>query len=154
MIMTAHTVHLPSPPAHRSFRLTPREVRSERHPDVVLPASDAQALLVAAREQDVSSGGCYSPGPAGIQVWDGPWNGLGGRVGSAQHLGSVDWSWDVPEPGFVTCYRVLLTTAGAKKGLTTHALLDRVLALTAVPPGPRALPTPRPPFEAGGSRER
>src|SRR4051794_22795426 len=141
--MTAHTVHLPSPPSHRSFRLTPREVRSERHPDVTLSAHEAQELLAAARAQDVSSGGCFSPGPAGIQLWDGPWNGPGGRVGTAQHLGSVDWSWDVPAEGLVTVYRVLLTTHGAGTGLTTHALLDVVLGLTRSSQGPLSLPAPR-----------
>ena len=146
--MTAHTVHLPTPPAHRSFRLTPREVRSEQHPDVVLPSNEAQALLTAARAQDVSSGGCYSPGPAGIQVWDGPWNGPGGRVGTAQHLGSVDWSWDAPAEGFVTFYRVLLTAHGAKAGLTTHALLDLVLGLTGLRQGPHSVPAPRPSTES------
>lgn len=144
--MTAHTVHLPG--EHRSFRLTQPEVRTEQQPDVVLPASEARALLTAARAEDVSSGGCYSPGPAGVQVWDGPWNGIGGRVGTAQHLGSVDWSWDQPAEGFVTIYRVLLTAQGAKAGLTTHALLDLVLNLTGLRPMRAVLPLPRRSAEA------
>jgi hypothetical protein len=143
LIMTAHTVHLPDPPAHRSFRLTQREVRSEQGPDVVLPATEAHALLAAARHEDVSSGGCFSPGPAGVQVWDGPWNGANGRVGTASHLGSVDWSWDSPAEGFVTIYRVLLTAAGGRAGLTTHTLLDLVLGLTGLRSAAPALPAPR-----------
>ena len=144
--MTAHTAHQSG--EHRSFRLTQREVRTEQLPDVVLPAAEARALLVAARLEDVSSGGCYSPGPAGIQVWDGPWNGTGGRVGTAQHLGSVDWSWDQPTEGYVTVYRVLLTAAGGKAGLTTHTVLDLVLGLTGPPSQPTALPLPRRTLEA------
>jgi len=148
LCMTAHTVHLPGPAAHRSFRLTPREVRTEQQPDVVLPAMEAQALLLAAKQEDVSKGGCFSPGPAGVQVWDGPWNGVGGRVGTAAHLGSVDWSWDQPAEGFVTIYRVLLTAAGAKAGLTTNALLDTVLRLTGLRPLQAVLPLPRRSAEA------
>jgi len=141
--MPAFTPQGPGAPAHRAFRLTPREVRTEQHPDVVLGADEARGLLAAAKAQDVSLGGCFSPGPAGIQVWDGPWNGVLGRVGTAKHLGSVDWSWDAPAVGFVTIYRVLLTAAGTRAGLTTHTLLDTVLTLTglrharAIPPLPR-----------------
>ena len=141
--MTAFMAHQPGSGQHKSFRLTPREVRTERHPDVVLPADEARALLAAARRQDVSMGGCFSPGPAGVQVWDGPWNGAGGRVGTAEHLGSVDWSWDAPAEGFVTIYRVLLTAAGARGGLTTHALLDTVLSLTGLRPLRPTVPLPR-----------
>ena len=142
--MTAHQVHLPGPEKHRSFRLTSsRETRSEQQPDVVLPATEARALLAAAKAEDVSVGGCFSPGPAGVQVWDGPWNGEGGRVGSAAHLGSVDWSWDSPAEGFVTIYRVLLTVNGSRAGLTTHTLLDLVLNLTGLRPLKAAMPQPR-----------
>ena len=143
--MTAHTVHLPGPAAHRSFRLTQREMRTEQHDDVVLPADEARRLLSAARDQDVSVGGCFSPGPAGVQLWDGPWNGPGGRVGTAEHLGSVDWSWDVPSEGYVTVYRVLLTAKGVRAGLTTQSLLDLVLSLSGLRPmTPGVIPTPRP----------
>jgi hypothetical protein len=128
---------------HRSFRLTPREVRTEQHPDVVLGADEARSLLAAAKAQDVSVGGCFSPGPAGIQVWDGPWNGVLGRVGTAKHLGSVDWSWDSPALGFVTIYRVLLTASGTRAGLTTHTLLDTVLTLTGLRPMRAIPPLPR-----------
>jgi hypothetical protein len=141
--MTDHQVQAPGAAQHRSFRLTPREFRSEHEPDVVLPAVEAHCLLSAARSQDVSLGGCYSPGPAGIQVWDGPWNGVGGRVGTAQHLGSVDWQWDSPAEGYVTVFRVLLTAAGARCGLTTHVLLDNVLSLTGLRPLQAVLPLPR-----------
>jgi hypothetical protein len=145
MSMTAHTVHLPGSPVHRSFRLTQRELRTEEHDDVVLSAAEARELLAAARDQDVSVGGCFSPGPAGVQLWDGPWNGAGGRVGTAEHLGSVDWSWDAPDKGFVTVYRVLLTAKGVRAGLTTQTLLDLVLSLSGMcrPASLGILPMPR-----------
>lgn len=144
MTMTAHTVYLPGSPQHRSFRLTQREMRTEEHEDVVLSCEDARTLLAAARAQDVSVGGCFSPGPAGVQLWDGPWNGLGGRVGTAEHLGSVDWSWDVPAEGSVTVYRVLLTAKGVRAGLTTQTLLDLVLSLAGQrPTGSGVVPLPR-----------
>lgn len=140
LIMTTHTAHGTGTAAHRSFRLTPRELRTEQGPDVVIDAGEARALLAAAASQDVSKGGCFSPGPAGVQLWDGPWNGPGGRVGTARHLGSVDWSWDVPSAGLVTVYRVLLTAAGGQAGLTTHRLLEVVLGLA----GPASAPLPEP----------
>ena len=147
--MTAHTVQVDGKPVHRSFRLTQHpEVKTEQQPDVVLASHEARALLAAAKREDVSTGGCYSPGPAGIQVWDGPWNGLGGRVGTACHLGSVDWSWDQPAEGFITIYRVLLTASGSRAGLTTHSLLDLVLCLAGLRPLRAVVPLPRPALEA------
>ena len=121
--------------------------------DIVSRVDQIQAEVqagnfAAAKAEDVSLGGCYSPGPAGVQVWDGPWNGEGGRVGTAAHLGSVDWSWDSPAEGFVTIYRVLLTVNGSRAGLTTHSLLDLVLNLTGLRPLKAVMPLPRPSLES------
>lgn len=122
---------------------------SEHHPDVVVPVAEARLLLAAARAQDVSAGGCFSPGPSGVQVWSGPWDGAGGRPGSSELVGSVDWSEDVPLPGSATVYRVHLTAVGSRAGLTTHDVLDLVLGLAdgfddSAPA--RVLPLPRRPL--------
>jgi hypothetical protein len=156
--LTISTVELGGKPAHRSFRLTrpgaaaTPSVATQVRPAIVLPDREARALLAAAGRADVSRGGCFSAGPAGIQVWSGPWNGLLGRHGDSQHLGSVDWSYDTPTRHYITVYRVLVTTAGNAAGETPQALLDRVLALAGVQ-APRdalqmAVPPPRDPFRS------
>lgn len=156
--MTLHVTQLEAKAEHKSFRLTrpggPATAREVRD-DVIVPGERARAILAAAARRDVANGGSYSPGPAGVQLWSGAWNGPTGGPGTAEHLGSVDWSWDTPTTGLVTVYRVLRTDAGVARGLTTDGILDRVLSLaggeavhrTAAAP-PASLPLPRDPFRS------
>ncbi len=152
--MTLHVTQTETRGEHRSFRLTRGSAQhSEVRDDVVVAAERARALLAVAAQRDVSAGGVFSPGPAGVQVWSGPWTSPTGGPGTAEHLGSVDWSWDSPATGYVSVYRVMLTAAGAKRGLTTDALLSTVLALAGVDAPARsvttaALPLPRDPFRS------
>lgn len=130
--MTVHLVQHESRSDHKSFRLTrPGTLAStsENRPDVVLPVERVRAVLAAAARRDVASGGPFSPGPAGVQVWSGPWNGPNGGRGTSGHLGSVDWTYDQPVRCYVTLHRVMLTAAGAAAGLTTDSLLSTVMAL-------------------------
>ena len=152
-----------SRPQHRSFRLTRPPapgpaVATQVRPAIVLPDREARALLAAAGREDVGRGGCYSAGPAGVQVWSGPWNGLLGRHGDAVHLGSVDWSYDTPTRHYITVYRVLVTVDGHGAGETPQTLLDRVLALAGLSAPPEALhlqvPPPRDPFRSDLRAER
>jgi len=162
--VTVHTVELDSKPAHRSFRLTKPgasaqpAVATQVRPAIVLPDREARALLTAAERQDVGRGGCFSAGPAGVQVWSGPWNGLLGRHGDSQHLGSVDWSYDTPSKHYITVYRVMVTAQGHAAGQTPQSLLDRVLGLSGVQAPSDALqlpvPPPRDPFRADALRAR
>ena len=62
---------------------------SHVRPALVLAERESRELLAAAARQDVGLGGPFSAGPAGIQVWDGPFNGPNGTHGTALHLGSV-----------------------------------------------------------------
>ena len=158
--MTTSAVEHDSKPAHRSFRLSRPQstpsIATQVRPAIVLPDREARALLAAAARDDISSGGCFSAGPAGIQVWSGPWNGLLGRHGDARHLGSVDWSYDTPTRHYITVYRVLVTGEGHAAGETPQSLLDRVLALAGVQAPSDALTMPLPPqrdpFRAGTRR--
>ena len=131
--MTLHGVELQPKPVHRSFRLTRPGVNtgiaSQVRPAMVLAERQARELLAAAERGDVGSGGCFSAGPAGIQVWSGPWDGELGTHGSSEHHGSVDWCYDTPNRHYITVYRVLVTARGAAAGQTTEGLLARVLAL-------------------------
>src|SRR3954466_10055440 len=95
--VTVHTVELEQPkPVHKSFRLTKPgsavALQSQVRPALVLPEREGRALLAAAQAQDVSAGGLYSAGPAGVQIWSAPWEGPGGSRGDSLHLGSIDWS--------------------------------------------------------------
>lgn len=102
-----------------------RQVR----PAIVLPDREARALLAAAEREDVAEGGCFSAGPAGVQVWSGPWNGRLGSRGTSEHHGSVDWSYDTPSRHWITVYRVLVTGRGEAVGATPESILGRVLGL-------------------------
>jgi hypothetical protein len=161
--VTVHTVELAQPkPVHRSFRLTRPgsaiALESQVRPALVLPEREGRALLAAAQREDVSAGGCFSAGPAGIQVWSGPWEGAGGSRGDSKHLGSVDWSYDTPVRHYITIYRVLVTALGVEAGETTHSVLERVLGLAGLGAGGEVLSLPVPPqrdpFRSAVMRDR
>ncbi len=161
--MTIHSVELePARPVHKSFRLTRPggdvALESQVRPALVLPEREGRALLVAAQREDVSRGGCYSAGPAGVQVWSGPWEGVGGSRGESHHLGSIDWSYDTPVRHYITVYRVLVTAEGVRSGESTHSLLTRVLGLAGLGADGEILalpvPPPRDPFRSALLRER
>lgn len=160
--MTIHTIELDPKPVHRSFRLTkpgaPTALSSQVRPAMVLPEREGRALISAAAREDVSSGGRFSAGPAGIQLWSGAWNGAGGSKGDAVHHGSVDWSYDTPVRHYITIYRVLVTAAGVAAGETTNSVLARVLSLAGLSlEGDRVtlpVPPPRDPFRSGDRMAR
>lgn len=155
--MIAHAAELDAP-KHRSFRLTrsapasTAAVASQVRPAIVLPEVQARALLSAAGRKDVARGGCFSAGPAGVQVWSGPWDGRLGSHGSSVHVGSVDWSYDSPTRHYITIYRVMVTARGAADGQTTGELLQRVLDLAGIVADTQRadlpVPPPRDPFRA------
>ena len=158
--MTQYAVELDPQPVHRSFRLTrpgaPVALAAQVRPSIVLPDREARALLVAAERHDVSQGGCFSAGPAGVQVWSGPWDGLAGSKGTSEHHGSVDWSYDTPTRHYITVYRVMVTARGSAVGMSPLELLDRVLALAGVVAPADSLrlsvPPPRDPFRVRAFR--
>jgi hypothetical protein len=162
--MTVHAVELEAKPVHRSFRLTrpgQAAVASQVRPALVLPDRQARDLLAAAHREDVSRDGCYSAGPAGIQVWSGPWDGTLGRHGRSEHWGSVDWCYDSPTRHYITIYRVMVTARGAAAGQTTEGLLRQVLALAGLDldvagavDASVAVPVPRDPFRSEALRHR
>jgi hypothetical protein len=158
--VTVYTVESPTP-VHKSFRLTrpgTLAVQSQIRPALVLPEREARHLLAAATREDVSRGGVFSAGPAGIQVWSSAWDGPGGSHGTSVHLGSVDWSYDTPARHYITVYRVLVTAPGAEMGLTTETILARVMALGGLTTEgatlAMAVPPPRDPFRSAELKAR
>lgn len=124
---------------------------SRVRPSLVLDERVARELLREAERLDVSRGGRFSGGPAGVQVWTGPWDAAGGTMhGTAVHLGSVDWTYDTPAKNYATVYRSMVTQAGIERGETTESILRAVLALAQLGiEGPRIeqpLPPARDPF--------
>jgi hypothetical protein len=118
---------------------------SHVRPALVLAERETRELLAAAGRYDVGSDGRFSAGPAGIQVWDGPFNGPGGTHGTARHLGSVDWSYDTPAKHYVTIYRAMVTRAGCDAGETTLSILTAVLALSGLSTDGSRITLPTPP---------
>jgi hypothetical protein len=114
-------------------------------PALVLAERETRELLAAAGLHDVGLEGRFSAGPAGIQVWDGPFNGPNGTHGTAKHLGSVDWSYDTPAKHYVTIYRVMVTQAGVDAGVTTFTVLADVLALGGLAADGNRITLPAPP---------
>jgi hypothetical protein len=102
-------------------------------PALVFPDEQANRLLRAAEAEDVTAGGTFSAGPAGVQVWSEPWNGPDGTRGSSVHLGSVDWTYNTPTRFYITIYRVMVTQAGRNRSLETADVLKRVLDLVGLP---------------------
>ena len=131
--MTLHVVPLGGP-VHPAVRLKEGAVAvpalaSHVRPALVLAERETREVLAAAARQDVGVGGRFSAGPAGVQLWNGPFDGPNGLHGSAQHLGSVDWSYDTPARHYSTIYRVMVTRAGVDTGQTTLSILTTVLEL-------------------------
>jgi hypothetical protein len=158
-----HTVELEqAKPVHKSFRLTRPgsavALQSQVRPALVLPEREGRALLAAAQANDVSAGGHYSAGPAGVQIWSAPWEGVGGSRGESLHYGSIDWSYDTPVRHYITIYRVLVTAVGVDAGESTQSVLERVLGLAGLGAGGEVLSLPVPPprdaFRSAIMRER
>ena len=102
-------------------------------PALVFTQEQAAGLLRAAEQQDVASGGVFSAGPAGVQVWSEPWNGEAGTRGTSVHLGSVDWTYNTPVRYYITVYRCMVTAEGRLRGLGVEDVLKRVLDLVGLP---------------------
>ena len=118
---------------------------SQVRPALVVVERETRELLASANRNDVGIGGPYSAGPAGVQVWDGPFNGPSGTHGTAKHLGLVDWSYDTPAKHYVTIYRVMITQAGVEAGETTYSILTRVLGLAGLDADGSRISLPMPP---------
>ena len=102
-------------------------------PALIFTEEQATRLLHAAEEQDVASGGGFSAGPSGVQVWSEPWNGEAGTRGSSVHLGSVDWTYNTPARFYITMYRCSVTAEGKARGLGIEDVLKQVLDLVGLP---------------------
>lgn len=147
--MTLHVVPLGGP-STQGLKLKDGVVAvpalaSHVRPALVLAERETRELLAAAGQHDVGTGGRFAAGPAGIQLWDGPFDGPNGTHGSATHLGSVDWSYDTPSKHYATIYRVMVTQAGVEAGESTYSVLSSVLDLSGLSADANRITLPAPP---------
>jgi hypothetical protein len=162
--VTLHPMDIESDtkPAHRSFRLSKpsqgAEIARQIRPAMVLPERDVRAVVAAAQREDITCGGRFSVGPAGVQVWSKTWDGPVGSHGDAELVGSVDWSYNTPVLAYATIYRVLVTAKGVAVGETTESIMAAVLALGGLTVSPEKqvaiVPPPRDPFRSHLLRQR
>ena len=146
--MALHVVPLGGPTVQVKLKenaIAVPALASHLRPALVVAERETRELIAAANRNDVGIGGPYSAGPAGVQVWDGPFNGPSGTHGTAKHLGSVDWSYDTPAKHYVTIYRVMITQAGVEAGETTYTILTRVLGLAGLDADGSRMTMPAPP---------
>ena len=146
--MALHVVPLGGPTVQIKLKdnaIAVPALASQVRPALVIAERETRELLAAANRSDVGIGGPYAAGPAGVQVWDGPFNGTSGTHGTAKHLGSVDWSYDTPAKHYVTIYRVMVTQSGIDAGETTYSILTRVLGLSGLDADGTRISLPMPP---------
>ena len=132
LALTAHAVAVPALSSH---------VR----PALVLAEDETRSLLELAGGQDVRRGGRFYAGPAGIQVWSGPFDGPRATQGTAVLLGSVDWSYDTPVRHYATVYRTIVTAEGVAAGESPESVLRAVLALADIGVDGSHITMPAPP---------
>ena len=101
--MALHVVPLGGPTV--SVRLKDNAIAvpalaSHVRPALVVPERETRELLAAANRNDVGIGGPFSAGPAGVQVWDGPFNGPSGSHGTAST--SAQWTGATTPPPSTT----------------------------------------------------
>lgn len=143
-------VSLPLTAALPRLTLAPNAVAkpalsSHVRPALVLAERETRELLDVAARHDVANGGRFAAGPAGIQVWSGPFDGPNGSHGTAVHLGSIDWSYDTPVRHYATVYRAMVTASGVAAGETTTSILKSVLDLAQIPMDGTSVTMPSPP---------
>jgi hypothetical protein len=118
---------------------------SHLSPGFVLPERETRDVLAAAGPAAMAAGAVLSANAAGVQVWSPVAPGPEDGAGSPIHLGSVDWTFDTPGPGFATVFRVIVTAAGVQAGHSTANILHPVLAAAGVSISAERLGNPRPP---------
>jgi hypothetical protein len=105
---------------------------SHLSPGLVLPEKETRDVVAAARSAIMAAGGALTANVSGVQVWSSAAAETEGGTGSPTHLGSVDWTFDTPGPGFATVFRVIVTAAGVQAGHSTATILHPVLAAAGV----------------------
>jgi hypothetical protein len=146
--MTLHPVPLGGPSVTglklKAHSVAVPALSSHVRPALVLAERESRALIQAAKEHDVASGGRFSAGPACVQVWDRAWD-APDDPGGARHLGSVDWSYDTPVRHYVTIYRAVVTPHGVENGESTLSVVQAVLSLTGLDVDGNRMTMPAPP---------
>ena len=97
-------------------------------PSAILSAGAAAAILRALDRDDVANGGVWSASAGLWHRYDRAWNGPSGSRGTAQLAGSIAVIYESPVRNQITIYKVMITDAGVRDGLTVDRLCDEALA--------------------------
>jgi hypothetical protein len=97
-------------------------------PSAMLSAGAAAAILRALDHDDVANGGVWSASAGLWHRYDRSWNGPSGSRGTAQLAGSIAVIYESPVRNQITIYKVMITDAGVRDGLTVDRLCDEALA--------------------------
>jgi hypothetical protein len=103
------------------------EVGVVLRPAAVLPRFEAEKVVEALTDLDVSKGGVWIVNPGLWQRYDKPWDGVGGMVGSARLVGTIGCAYGSPTRYEITLYRVTLTAYGMDSEWTVESLCDDAL---------------------------
>jgi hypothetical protein len=96
-------------------------------PSAMLKDQDANRVLRALEQRDVTKGGPWSATPGLWQRYDGPWNGDGGSRGTAQLVGTIGVVYGTPSKYDITIYRATVTQHGLDSAWTVDRLCDDAL---------------------------
>jgi hypothetical protein len=96
-------------------------------PSAILSAGAAAAILRALDLDDVAYGGRWSASSGLWHRYDRPWDGPSGSRGNSQLAGSIAVVYESPVRNQITIYKVTITDAGHRMGMTVDSLCDEAL---------------------------
>jgi hypothetical protein len=96
-------------------------------PAAVLLQTEAQQVVEALSNLDVSKGGVWIVNPGLWQRFDHAWDGPGGMAGTARLVGTIASTYGAPTRYDITIYRVTVTSHGHDLGWTVQSLCDDAL---------------------------
>lgn len=96
-------------------------------PAAVLRQQEAQLVVDALSDLDVSKGGQWNINPGLWQRYDHPWDGVGGMAGTAKLVGTIATTYGAPTRYDITIYRVTVTEHGQQAGWSVDRICNDAL---------------------------
>jgi hypothetical protein len=101
-------------------------------PAAVLRQQEAQRVVDALTDLDVSTGGPWNINPGLWQRYDHAWDGVGGMTGTAKLVGTIATTYGAPTRYDITIYRVTVTEHGQKLGWSVGSLCNDALGYAGI----------------------
>ena len=96
-------------------------------PAAILPEQATREVLMQLALNDVRVDGLWQADPAVWRRYDRSWDGEDGGPGSAVLLGTIQVAYGVPTRYEITIFRVNVSEAGDRAGLSVTSLCDEAL---------------------------